>query len=72
LDHLVTDLEPGISYSFKVSATNFNGEGALSDVLIVPACIAPTGVQAPTLVSTTTGTVELRWQAPTSDGGCPI
>lgn len=28
----VTQLTPGVQYSFKVSATNYNGEGALSEV----------------------------------------
>lgn len=71
-EFLVTDLEPGIRYSFKVSATNFNGDGPTSEIAAIKSCIAPRGLSAPTLVTTTATSVELRWSAPEYDGGCPI
>jgi hypothetical protein len=67
----VTELTPGVQYSFKVSATNYNGEGATSEVQQIKSCIVPYDVRAPTLVATSTTSVELRWSAP-EDGGCPI
>ena len=71
-DFIVENLSPGILYSFFVSATNFNGEGAKSDTLSLRSCVAPVDVLPPNLVEATDSEVYLRWDLPKSDGGCPI
>lgn len=70
-EFLVENLTPGIAYSFYVVATNFNGNSVRSDIQYLKSCISPAGVLAPTLVQTTSLTVELRWTYP-DDNGCPI
>lgn len=62
----------GDLYSFKVSAMNLNGEGALSPALNVHACNAPSQPDAPTRVTSTTTTISLTWAPPLSDGGCSL
>lgn len=52
-DFIVTGLTPGILYSFYVSATNFNGEGAKSQTLSLRSCVAPIDVSPPSLVEAT-------------------
>lgn len=61
-DTIVANLTPGVLYSFKVSAVNFNGEGLASPITTLKSCIAPTGVLAPKLISSTDTTITLRWQ----------
>jgi hypothetical protein len=70
--HYTADkLQPGISYSFYVTATNFNGEGSQSTITRVRSCVRPIDVEAPTLVETTATTAKLRWTLPDA-GGCTI
>lgn len=59
--YVASNLTSGIGYSFKVSAVNFNGEGAQSTPFIIKSCIVPSGVLAPILVASTATTVNLRW-----------
>ena len=40
-EYLVTDLAPGIAYSFYLTASNFNGVGTSSDIVKLKACISP-------------------------------
>jgi len=35
LGFIATELTPGVTYSFKLSAVNFNGEGQLSNVALI-------------------------------------
>jgi hypothetical protein len=72
LEFVATNLTSGVGYSFKVSAVNFNGEGTVSSTSIIESCIVPSGVQAPTLVSSTSTSIDLRWTQPLSNGGCSI
>lgn len=68
-------LTTGTVWDFKVSAINFNGEGAQSaTALRTYACVAPSGVPAPIrdVVLSTDTSMTLDWLAPTSNGGCPI
>jgi hypothetical protein len=66
------DLQVGYLYRFKVSALNFNGEGALSDELQTYACLPPSSLQAPQRVDSTDSTFTIEWTQPQDDGGCPI
>lgn len=70
-EHLVENLTPGISYSFKLTAINFNGESAPSTAVVIKSCVKPSRVRAPTLVRTTATSAELRWEM-ADDNGCPI
>lgn len=65
-------LTPGVAYTFKLSAYNFNGEGELSDPVTIKSCVAPIGVVAPTFLASTKTSVSLRWFQPQSDGGCSV
>jgi len=72
---IVTNLVTGSIYDFKVSAINFNGEGAQSTTALrTYSCQAPSGVASPVRVdsSSSTSAVTLSWAIPTSTGGCPI
>ena len=68
---LVTGLIASTAYSFFVTATNFNGEGAASQVTTIKSCVAPFDVSAPWLVARTALSVTLRWEEP-ANGGCSI
>lgn len=46
----MTNIVPGSKLWFKVSAINYNGEGAISSELKVDACIPPSEFDAPELV----------------------
>lgn len=69
---IISNLETGETYRFKVLALNYNGESALSSELLTQSCIKPTGFSAPTRVSSTSTTLNLAWLPPSDDGGCPI
>lgn len=70
-EHIVPNLNPGISYTFYVVAVNYNGQGTRSDKSIYRSCVEPRDVLAPELVLSTSTTAYLRWLQP-NDGGCPI
>lgn len=57
LEYLVTGLTPAVEYSFKVSAVNYNQEGATSVVRSFKSCVAPSSVASPSLVVTTATSV---------------
>jgi subtilase family serine protease len=69
-----SSLTPGTAYYFKVTATNYLGEGAASNVTAATP-LTPTSVPgAPTDLTATasfTG-ILLSWHAPTSNGGSAI
>ena len=68
----IEGLTPGAVYTFKVSAANYNGEGAESSAAPLRSCVAPSGVSPPKLVGSTESTVTLRWEQPLDDGGCAV
>lgn len=69
---IITGLTTGSLYRFKVSALNYNGEGDASAEFATYSCISPSGMLAPTRVSSTSVTFTLAWLMPSDDGGCPI
>ena len=68
----VTGLTPGVKYNFYVTAVNFNGEGTSSNKAEIISCVAPSGVQAPSLIDSTSTSITLRWTQPQDTGGCSI
>lgn len=58
---IIYNLTSGTSYSFKVSAVNFNGEGSTSSATSIKSCVAPSGVVAPTKYDSSSTTISLRW-----------
>ena len=72
IQYTATSLTPGNAYKFKVSAYNFNGEGAESDILTTYACDSVTGIDPPSYLIATSETMTVSWQEPTSNGSCPI
>lgn len=72
LSYNVTGLTTGKTYSFYVVANNFNGEGDASDETYGLVCVAPSTIEDPYYVSSTTTSITIGWSAPSSTGGCPI
>lgn len=66
-----TDVTNGITYYYKVSAINSEGEGPLSEELSVTPLAAPT---IPTGLKAVTGDsfIEISWDPPESNGGRPV
>ena len=62
----------GLDYKFYVTALNFNGASVASIPLSVTFCSTPTGLNSPTLLSSTQTSLTLQWSAPKDDGGCPV
>lgn len=62
----------GGAYRFKVTALNFNGEGAASPEALIHVCLPPTGLAPPTYVSSTETTLSIAWQPPEETNACPI
>lgn len=56
----------------RVSALNYNGEGPKSVPLSIQACVIPSGVPNPVLVSSTITSITISWGSVENDGGCPI
>jgi hypothetical protein len=58
---VVYNLTSGISYSFKVTAVNINGESIASGIIKLTSCTKPSGVEPPILLDSSSSTVTLRW-----------
>ncbi|HWR86433.1 MAG TPA: fibronectin type III domain-containing protein, partial [Rhodoglobus sp.] len=67
----IVAIDPGVSYDFRVTATNGVGTGGASPSSPVTSATAPS---APTGVSITPGAVSvvISWTAPTDDGGSSV
>ena len=70
--YLVSGLEEGRAYRFKVAALNYNGLSTESDESVLYACLPPAHMALPTYKSSTETTLTLQWIAPTDTNGCPL
>jgi hypothetical protein len=70
--YLVSGLSTGGTYTFTVEALNYNGAGEASDPAHFIICQKPSQFNAPSMTSVTRTEMTLNWEAPLSDGGCPI
>ena len=59
-------------YKFRVFASDFNGLSTSSSNFEIYACGLPMYFAAPTYVWSTQTTIEIQWEVPSLDGGCPI
>lgn len=72
LSFVSSSLTTGTFYRFKYLASNFNGDGPLSDEVLIPACLAPQGLSPPSRTGGTSTTIILEWTPPTELNGCQI
>ena len=72
LSYISTGLIAGTFYRFKVLASNFNGNGSLSDEVLIPACMPPSGLASPIRSGGTSTIIILEWTPPEELNGCPI
>lgn len=72
LQYTSTGLITGLSYTFTVQAVNYNGASSESTDVSYIICIKPQGFEAPYLIASTETSMTIRWEAPTSNGGCQI
>lgn len=68
----VSGLTTSHKYTFSIAAIDFNGEGTRSSDLVIYACDAPSGVPRPTLVSSSTNNILIKWDTVADTGGCPL
>lgn len=66
------NLNTGLPYKFFVTSTNFVGTSPQSQVALYYSCQKPEGIAPPEVCHITRTSVELKWNAPHDDGGCPI
>jgi hypothetical protein len=59
--YIADDLETARFYRLKVSAYNYNGEGAMSPEIETYACISPSKMYAPSRVTSSLTSLTLAW-----------
>jgi hypothetical protein len=69
---IAADLVQQRPYRFRIQAENFNGFGAMSDIITHWTCLPPSKLDPVEKVYSTSSSMMVRWQAPKDDGGCPI
>ncbi|MBN1391017.1 MAG: fibronectin type III domain-containing protein [Candidatus Thermoplasmatota archaeon] len=67
-----TNVTNGVMYSYSLTAVNEQGEGPYSDTYNVTPLGRPTVVKDLSLRVISSGSIEITWTAPDSDGGSPI
>jgi hypothetical protein len=67
-----SEVEGGMTYSFRVSALNYNGAGVASTVVEYTICTVPVNLFPPNMTAVTETTMTLSWTPPASDGGCQV
>ena len=65
-------VETGSRVSFRLYAINFNGMSEVSDTFTFSVCTEPEGMPAPYKVSSSANELNLAWNEPQDDGGCPL
>ena len=72
LQRLVSGLATGNAYTFSLVAWNFNKQGPSASPAMFTACIAPAGLESPSVQATTQTSITLVWTSPVDNGGCAI
>ena len=62
----------GSRVSFRLYALNFNGMSEVSDTFTFNVCTEPKGMPAPYKVTSSANELNLAWDEPQDDGGCPL
>eukprot|EP01156_Anaeramoeba_ignava_P013860 Anaeramoba_ignava/a607668_1194.p1 GENE.a607668_1194~~a607668_1194.p1 ORF type:complete len:1591 (+),score=507.77 a607668_1194:78-4850(+) len=72
-DYVLNDIYSG-NYSIKISATNQNGEGATSDVVVFETLqpTPPSPISNLLFINSTSTSIYMSWNEPTSNGGREI
>lgn len=69
--YLITDLQPGHTYSFRILGINFNGAGEeWSEEVSFRSCGYPIGVGLPGVIEQTSTQFTFEWMQPENGGGC--
>ena len=69
--HTVGNLTTGLYYRFKLQSININGNSGDSTISTISACLSPTNLTIPYMISATKTTVMIGWNQP-NDNGCSI
>ena len=72
LSYLASGLLSGRSCRFKAVAVDINGLGTPSAEFTYISCVAPSKLDAPSLLSVGKTIFVITWDLPKSNGGCPI
>lgn len=72
LSYSAYNLVSGRTYKYKVNAVDVNGQGSDSAVYSFISCVAPTGLELPTITATTETTFTASWCPPANEGGCGL
>lgn len=67
--YTISGLTPGKFYQFRVMSYNYNGPSLTYSTLGTYACGIPDGFSTPQLVSSTSSSITIKWDEPTSNGG---
>ncbi|KAJ5077198.1 titin [Anaeramoeba ignava] len=72
-DYILNNIYSG-NYSIKISATNQNGEGATSDVIVFSTLqpTSPSPISNLLFINSTSTSIYMSWNQPISNGGKPI
>ena len=71
LTYTYSSLNKSTQYKMSVSAINSIGESSLTSITFY-ACDVPSKPGIPTLISSTSNTINFKWNYPTDNGGCTI
>jgi hypothetical protein len=67
-----SQVQTGMTYTFKVQALNYNGAGTASSAVAYTVCTVPVNLFPPNMTAVTETTMTLSWVPPESDGGCQV
>jgi len=72
LQTIISGLETGKLYQYRVYSVNFNGRSQPSDIFSIYACGLPRNISTPVYISSDKTSITISWGPVQDDGGCPI